>query len=123
MAIPPMPVDVHAAGEFDFVRATARYADRDRTQQATTSDGRLRWRVELQLVPTDERASAEIIRVSFAGPRPAFDRNERVLPVGLTVGEFNGSVYMTADGFRPYTAVDGAVPAIDGVNPFGTQED
>lgn len=117
MAMPSLPVDVESAGEFDFLRAVPRYADRDRTQQAVTADGRLRWRVEVLFTPRDERASSETMRIGYSGPRPAIDRGAQVTPVGLTVGEFNGAVYLTAQDFQPVQ------DDVSGVPPFGVQED
>ena len=120
MAIPPLPVDAASAGDFSFLRVTPRYADRDRTQQATTSEGVPRWRVELLLVPNDEGSRAEILRVGFSGSRPEFDRNEPVIPVGLTVGEFQGSVYLTVEDLR---RADDVAPIIGRSNLFGATKD
>lgn len=98
--IPEFPVNAPMWGMFQFLRATPRWADRDHTQQAMTQDGRLRWRVDLLLLPKDEGRGASTISVSYAGPKPDFSINTFVTPMNLCGGEFNGRVYLRVDGLR-----------------------
>lgn len=100
MAIPNLLVDVHACGQFQFLCVLPRCADRGRTQHAMVPDGRLKWRIELLMVPFDDSLSSETICMNYSGVKPAFDLNAPIASAGLMVGEYQGATYMLADDFQ-----------------------